>query len=160
MKKSSKSSAIKSQSWSIEKLPGLSQKDQILLRENGINTTRKLLEMTQTSEEKLILASQLKINLQYVKKWVALADLARVPTVSCEYCGMLLHVGIASVSQLSQMSTHKLHQQILKLQVSTMRRRDLCPTVDLVNKWIQQAQFLSLYSGLRKKKKFENQEKT
>jgi hypothetical protein len=65
---------------------------------------------------------------------------------------MLLHVGIASVSQLSQMSTHKLHQQILKLQVSTMRRRDLCPTVDLVNKWIQQAQFLSLYSGLRKKK--------
>ena len=50
MKKSSKSSAIKSQSWSIEKLPGLSQKDQILLRENGINTTRKLLEMTQTSE--------------------------------------------------------------------------------------------------------------
>ncbi|MDE5114611.1 MAG: DUF4332 domain-containing protein [Trichodesmium sp. St15_bin1_1] len=152
MKKSSKSSAIKSQSWSIEKLPGLSQKDQILLRENGINTTRKLLEMTQTSEEKLILASQLKINLQYVKKWVALADLARVPTVSCEYCGILLHVGIASVSQLSQMSTHKLHQQILKLQVSTMRRRDLCPTVDLVNKWIQQAQFLSLYSGLRKKK--------
>ena len=152
MKKSSKSSAIKSHSWSIEKLPGLSQKDQILLRENGINTTRKLLEMTQTSEEKLILASQLKINLQYVKKWVALADLARVPTVSCEYCGMLLHVGIASVSQLSQMSTHKLHQQILKLQVSTMRRRDLCPTVDLVNKWIQQAQFLSLYSGLRKKK--------
>ena len=152
MKKSSKSSAIKSQSWSIEKLPGLSQKDQILLRENGINTTRKLLEITQTSEEKVILASQLKINLQYVKKWVALADLARVPTVSCEYCGMILHVGIASVSQLSQMSTHKLHQQILKLQVSTMRRRDLCPTVDLVNKWIQQAQFLSLYSGLRKKK--------
>ena len=152
MKKSSKSSAIKSQRWSIEKLPGLSQKDQILLRENGINTTRKLLEITQTSEEKVILASQLKINLQYVKKWVALADLARVPTVSCEYCGMLLHVGIASVSQLSQMSTHKLHQQILKLQVSTMRRRDLCPTVDLVNKWIQQAQFLSLYSGLRKKK--------
>ena len=152
MKKSSKSSAIKSQSWSIEKLPGLSQKDQILLRENGINTTRKLLEITQTFEEKVILASQLKINLQYVKKWVALADLARVPTVSCEYCGMLLHVGIASVSQLSQMSTHKLHQQILKLQVSTMRRRDLCPTVDLVNKWIQQAQFLSLYSGLRKKK--------
>ena len=152
MKKSSKSSAIKSHSWSIEKLPGLSQKDQILLRENGINTTRKLLEITQTSEEKVILASQLKINLQYVKKWVALADLARVPTVSCEYCGMLLHVGIASVSQLSQMSTHKLHQQILKLQVSTMRRRDLCPTVYLVNKWIQQAQFLSLYSGLRKKK--------
>ena len=152
MKKSSKSSAIKSQSWSIEKLPGLSQKDQILLRENGINTTRKLLEITQTSEEKVILASQLKINVQSVKKWVALADLARVPTVGCEYCGLLLHGGIVSVSQLSQTSVHKLHQQILKLQISTMQRRDLSPALDLVNKWIQQAQFLSLYSRLRKKK--------
>lgn len=152
MKKSLEISSIKSQSWSIEKLPGLSKKDQILLTKNGINTTRKLLEITKTSEEKLILASQLKINLQSVKKWVALADLARVPTVGCEYCGLLLHGGIVSVSQLSQTSVHKLHQQILKLQISTMQRRDLSPALDLVNKWIQQAQFLSLYSRLRKKK--------
>ena len=152
MKKSLEISSIKSQSWSIEKLPGLSKKDQILLTKNGINTTRKLLEITKTSEEKLILASQLKINVQSVKKWVALADLARVPTVGCEYCGLLLHGGIVSVSQLSQTSVHKLHQQILKLQISTMQRRDLSPAVDLVNKWIQQAQFLSLYSRLRKKK--------
>ena len=152
MKKSLEISSIKSQSWSIEKLPGLSKKDQILLTKNGINTTRKLLEITKTSEEKLNLASQLKINLQSVKKWVALADLARVPTVGCEYCGLLLHGGIVSVSQLSQTSVHKLHQQILKLQISTMQRRDLSPALDLVNKWIQQAQFLSLYSGLRKKK--------
>ncbi|MDE5094660.1 MAG: DUF4332 domain-containing protein [Trichodesmium sp. St11_bin5] len=152
MKKSLEVSSIKSQSWSIEKLPGLSKKDQILLTKNGINTTRKLLEITKTSEEKLILASQLKINVQSVKKWVALADLARVPTVGCEYCGLLLHGGIVSVSQLSQTSVHKLHQQILKLQISTMQRRDLSPALDLVNKWIQQAQFLSLYSRLRKKK--------
>ncbi|ABG51941.1 MAG: DUF4332 domain-containing protein [Trichodesmium sp. St16_bin4-tuft] len=152
MKKSLEISSIKSQSWSIEKLPGLSKKDQILLTKNGINTTRKLLEITKTSEEKLILASQLKINVQSVKKWVALADLARVPTVGCEYCGLLLHGGIVSVSQLSQTSVHKLHQQILKLQISTMQRRDLSPALDLVNKWIQQAQFLSLYSRLRKKK--------
>ena len=152
MKKSLEISSIKSQSWSIEKLPGLSKKDQILLTKNGINTTRKLLEITKTSEEKLNLASQLKIILQSVKKWVALADLARVPTVGCEYCGLLLHGGIVSVSQLSQTSVHKLHQQILKLQISTMQRRDLSPALDLVNKWIQQAQFLSLYSRLRKKK--------
>ena len=152
MKKSLEISSIKSQSWSIEKLPGLSKKDQTLLTKNGINTTRKLLEITKTSEEKLILASQLKINVQSVKKWVALADLARVPTVGCEYCGLLLHGGIVSVSQLSQTSVHKLHQQILKLQISTMQRRDLSPALDLVNKWIQQAQFLSLYSRLRKKK--------
>ncbi|MEM1169992.1 MAG: DUF4332 domain-containing protein [Cyanobacteria bacterium P01_H01_bin.35] len=143
MKKSPKISSLKSQNWSIEKLPGLSKQHQTLLIECGITNTRKLLEITHSSQQKLILASQLKIHPQYVKKWVALADLARVPSIGCEYCGLVLHAGIASVSQLSQIPVHRLHQQILKLQVSTMQRRDLCPTVDLVQKWIQQAQFLS-----------------
>ncbi|NEQ41480.1 MAG: DUF4332 domain-containing protein [Okeania sp. SIO3I5] len=144
MKKSLKNPSIKSQNWSIEKLPGLSKEHQQLLTGYGITTTRKLLEITYTSEQKLILASQLKIPPQYVKKWVALADLARVPSIGDRYCGLLLHSGIISVSQLSQIPVHRLHQQILKLQVSTMQRRDLCPTVDLVQKWVQQAQFLSL----------------
>ncbi|MDJ0517193.1 MAG: DUF4332 domain-containing protein [Trichodesmium sp. MO_231.B1] len=144
MKKSPKIPSIKSQNWSIEKLPGLSKQHQILLTEYGITTTRKLLEITHTPQQKLILASQLQIHPQYVKKWVALADLARVPSVGCQYCGLLLHAGIASVAQLAQIPVHRLHQQILKLQVSTMQRRDLCPTVDLVQKWVQQAQFLSL----------------
>ena len=144
MKKMPKISSIKSQNWSIEKLPGLSKEHQKLLTESGITTTRKLLEITYTSQQKLILASQLKIHPQYVKKWVALADLARVPSIGDRYCGLLLHSGIASVFQLSQIPVHRLHQQILKLQVSTMQRRDLCPGVDLVQKWIQQAQFLSL----------------
>ena len=143
MKKSPKIPSIKSQNWSIEKLPGLSKQHQTLLIEYGITTTRKLLEITHSPQQKLILASQLQIHPQYVKKWVALADLARVPTVGCQYCGLLLHAGIASVSQLSQIPVHRLHQQILKLQVSTMQRRDLCPTVDVVQQWIQQAQFLS-----------------
>ncbi|NER05637.1 MAG: DUF4332 domain-containing protein [Okeania sp. SIO3C4] len=138
-----KKQSIKSQNWSIEKLPGLSKQHQKLLIEYGITTTRKLLEITHTPQQKLTLANQLQIHLQYIKKWVALADLARVPSISYQYCGLLLHAGIASVTQLAQIPTHRLHQQILKLQVSTMQRRDLCPTVDLIQKWIQQAQFLS-----------------
>ena len=144
MKKTPKNSSIKSQNWSIDKLPGLSKEHQTLLTKYGITSTRKILEITHTSQQILMLASKLKIHPQYVKKWVALADLARIPTVGCEYCGLLLHGGIASVSQLAQIPVHRLHQQILKLQVSTMQRRDLCPTVDLVQKWIKQAQFLSL----------------
>ncbi len=143
MNKLPKTELIKSCNWSIEKLPGLSKQHQTLLIKCGINTTRKLLEITQTYQQKLTLANQLQIHPQYVNKWVALADLARVPTVGFQYCGLLLHTGIASVSQLAQIPIHRLHQQILKLQVSTMQRRDLCPPVDLVQKWIQQAQFLS-----------------
>lgn len=134
---------INSRNWSIEKLPGLSKQHQTQLTEYGITTTRKLLQITPTVQQKLTLANQLQIHPQYVNKWVALADLARVPSVGCQYCGLLLHSGIASVSQLAQMPIHRLHQQILKLQVSTMQRRDLCPSVELVQKWIQEAQILS-----------------
>ncbi|MGB3511330.1 MAG: DUF4332 domain-containing protein [Microcoleaceae cyanobacterium] len=143
MKHLPKIKSVKSRNWSIEKLPGLSKQDQIKLIKYDINTTRKLLEITNTPQKKLSLANQLQIHTQYVNKWVALADLARIPSVGCQYCGLLLHSGIASVSQLAQVPIHRLHQQILKLQVSTMQRRDLCPGVELVQKWVQQAQVLS-----------------
>ena len=143
MKKLPKIQSIKSKNWSIEKLPGLSKQHQILLIENGITTTRKLLEITHTPQQKSTLASQLQIHSQYVNKWVALADLARIPSVGCQYCGLLLHAGIASVKQLAEIPIHRLHQQILKLQVSTMQRRDLCPSVDLVQEWVKEAKLLS-----------------
>lgn len=143
MKKLLKIPSIKSKNWSIEKLPGLSKQHQILLIENGITTTRKLLEITHTPQQKSTLASQLQIHSQYVNKWVALADLARIPGVGCQYCGLLLHAGIASVKQLAEIPIHRLHQQILKLQVSTMQRRDLCPSVDLVQEWVKEAKLLS-----------------
>ncbi|NEO63853.1 MAG: DUF4332 domain-containing protein, partial [Moorea sp. SIO4G2] len=39
---------------------------------------------------------------QYVNKWVALADLARIPSIGCQYCGLVLHAGICSLTQLAQ----------------------------------------------------------
>ena len=33
-------------------------------------------------------------------------------------------------------------QQILKLQVATMQRRDICPGVEIVQNWIEQAKKL------------------
>jgi len=54
----------------------------------------------------------------------------------------LLHAGICSVTQLAQTPAHKLHQQILRLQVATLQRRDLCPHVEEVAGWIKQARML------------------
>jgi len=128
--------------WSIEQLPGLSTQDQYKLKELGITTTLQLLAMTSTPQSKLALASKLQIKSQYVNKWVALADLATIPGIGCQYCGLLLHAGVCSVSQLATTPTHKLHQQILRLQVAMMRRRDLCPGVEEVACWIKQAREL------------------
>ncbi|MEQ8962331.1 MAG: DUF4332 domain-containing protein [Coleofasciculus sp. C2-GNP5-27] len=126
----------------IDQLPGLSEPDCVKLQQQGITTIGQLLKRANSRQSQQVLANQLQIKAQYVHKWVALADLARIPSIGCEYCGLLLHAGIISVKQLAQTPTHKLHQQILRLQVATMQRRDLSPTVDQVAAWIQQARML------------------
>ncbi|MBW4576713.1 MAG: DUF4332 domain-containing protein [Aphanothece sp. CMT-3BRIN-NPC111] len=129
--------------WSIAQLPGLSDQDQSKLLTCGITTTGQLLQKANNPASKQELAKQLQIHIQHVNKWVALANLARIPSVGCQYCGLLLHAGICSATQLSEIPVHRLHQQILRLQVATMQRRDLCPSVEQVQQWIQQARQFS-----------------
>ncbi len=131
---------LASRDWPIEQLPGLSHDEQSQLQNCGIDTTVALVKQGKTLEARLALANKLQIHLQYVNKWMALADLARIPSVGIQYCGLLLHAGIGSVAQLAQTPTHRLHQQIMRLQVATMQRRDLCPAIELVQQWSQQAQ--------------------
>ncbi len=128
--------------WSIGDLPGVNNSEQILLQELGITTTGQLLAIAPTAIAKQQLAVKLSFKIQYVNKLVALADLARLAGVGCQYNGLLLHTGIISVKQLSQMPAHKIHQQLLKLHVATLQRRDLCPDLAQVQGWIGQAREL------------------
>jgi Domain of unknown function (DUF4332) len=131
--------------WAIEKLPGLSQQQQAQLKACGIATTEQLLRTGSTPAARQLLAGQLQIHLHHVNKWVALADLARIPSVGDRYCGLLLHSGIISVAQLVKTPIPKLHEQILRLHVATMQRKDLCPPVEVVKQWVTEAR--SLFSG-------------
>jgi Domain of unknown function (DUF4332) len=130
---------MKSLYWSIDSLPGLSEQEQEQLKACGINDTRELLVKTSNPNLQRQLAGQLQLHLKYVQKWSALANLAQLPSIGCQYCGLLLHAGIISLSQLRQTPVHRLHKQILRLHVSTMQRRDLCPSVDLVQRWVKEA---------------------
>ncbi|BAB73642.1 DUF4332 domain-containing protein [Anabaena sp. FACHB-709] len=140
---SSKNTTMLSCDWPIEQLPGLSQEEQSRLQNCGIQTTAGLVKQGKTLESRLALASRLQVHPQYVNKWIALADLARIPGVGTQYCGLLLHAGVASVAQLAQIPTHRLHKQILRLQVATLQRRDLCPAIELVQQWSQQANMVN-----------------
>ena len=128
--------------WSIGDLPGLNNTEHAILQGLGITTTGQLLTFAPDAATKQQLALDLGTKIQYVNKLVALADLARLPGIGCKYNGLLLHTGIISVKQLSQMPAHKIHQQILKLHVATIQRRDLCPDLAQVQNWIRQAQGL------------------
>lgn len=128
--------------WSIGDLPGLNNTEHAILQGLGITTTGQLLTFAPDAATKQQLALDLGTKIQYVNKLVALADLARLPGIGCKYNGLLLHTGIISVKQLAQMPAHKIHQQILKLHVATIQRRDLCPDLAQVQNWIGQAQGL------------------
>ncbi len=135
--------AINAVYWSIDKLPGISQKDQDLLISNGICTTQDLLAKVKTTQDKYTLANQLQISLKYINKWSALADLARIPAVGWEHCGAILHSGIASVAQLKQSPFSKLHSHLKRLYVANTRNKDLSPSVEQVKQWIEQAKLLN-----------------
>lgn len=129
--------------WPIEQLPGLSKTEAKLLKNQGISTTEDLLLAYPTFEAKKILAAKLKLNIRYLQKWSALADLARLPSVACTYCGLLLHTGVVSVEQLSQTPIHRLSSQILRLQVATTQRQDLIPPPNLIQQWINEAKIFT-----------------
>ena len=135
--------AINAVYWSIDKLPGISQKDQDLLISNGINTTQDLLAKVKTTQDKYTLANKLQISLKYINKWSALADLARIPAVGWEHCGAILHSGIGSVAQLKQTPFSKLHSHLKRLYVANTRNKDLSPSVEQVKQWIEQAKLLN-----------------
>ncbi len=134
---------MRSSYWPIEQLPGLTGQQQADLKSCGIVTTQHLLNQTRTLEARNSLAGKLHLHPQYLQKWSALADLARIPSIGCQYCGLVLHSGVGSVSQLSETPIHRLHRQILRLQVASFQSKDLCPPVELVQEWIQQARLLN-----------------
>ncbi|HIK09433.1 MAG TPA: DUF4332 domain-containing protein [Oscillatoriaceae cyanobacterium M33_DOE_052] len=129
--------------WPLAELPGLSAEDGEGLGQCGLTTTTQLRQQAATKKAQQLLAERLRVRVESVQKWVALAELSSVPSVGCQYCGLLLHAGVASVGQLAQMPLHRLHQQILRVQVAMMQRRDLCPGVEDVGRWIAEAKVLA-----------------
>ncbi|NET08898.1 MAG: DUF4332 domain-containing protein [Symploca sp. SIO2B6] len=132
--------------WPIEQLPGLSDEQISEFQQLGVKTTLHLLHNGRTPEHRQAIANHFHLHVQHVNKWIALANLAQVPSVGCMHCGHVLHAGIASPRQLAQTSVGRLHPQIMKLHVAEMQRQDLCPKVEEVNQWISEAQKLTTSS--------------
>jgi len=134
---------MQGKSWPIANLPGLDEGTRSRLEALEIYTTQDLLQKAQNTAKKSAIAQQLRLKPQQINKWLMMANLAQIESVGCEYCGLLLHAGVGSISQLSQMHPQKLHRQILRLQVSLFKRKDCCPPVETVQKWIIEARQLA-----------------
>ncbi|MBT9311217.1 DUF4332 domain-containing protein [Leptothoe kymatousa] len=135
-------SSVRLQNWAIEQLPGISNEYQHQLKTLNISTTLDLLKATRNPAERLHLAQQLNSHIQYINKWTALAKLASIPSVGCQYCGLLLHAGISSPQQLAIATVAQLHGQLKRLQIKLMQRADLSPDTTQVSQWIIEAKQL------------------
>jgi hypothetical protein len=125
--------------WPIQVLPGLTGEDQHLLLAEGVRSTFDLFRATRTRADCDRLARHLNLRQEYLYKWAALANLSRLPSVGCQYCGLLVHCGILNVAQLAGATTAKLHRQILRLHVTLVQRNDLGPTLETIQRWIAEA---------------------
>lgn len=144
MKSSKTSQSFASLNFPLDRLPGLGTKDCKKLQDYGITTTHALLQKAgRTKAQQEALAIALNVRFQLLMKWVALADLARIPAVGCQYCGLIVHSGIISLEQLAQTPLDRLHRQIMRLQIQNLQRADLCPNIGEMSVWIKQAQKLT-----------------
>lgn len=126
----------------IEKIPGLKSTEIELLKANGIVSTKELIAQTSTLQQRQILANSLKLRLEQINKWSALADLSRIPSINYCYCGLVLHSGVASVFQLADTPIGRLHQQTLRLAVATTGKKDLSPSLEIIRQWIEEAKLM------------------
>jgi len=131
--------SLKMQIWPLRELPGLSAEQLAQLKTLGLETTQDLLQEARSPQGSQTIAQRLNIHARYAQKWAALAELSQLPSVGCQYCGLLLHSGVASVSQLAAIAPGRLHHQIRRLHTATLRRSDLCPTPDQVVCWVNEA---------------------
>ncbi|OYQ66829.1 hypothetical protein B9G53_03030 [Pseudanabaena sp. SR411] len=143
MKFSTTSQTCSSLNFPIDQLPALSTEDCQKLKDHAITNTCTLLQKAgRNKAQKEELAIALGVRFQLLTKWIAFADLARIPAVGCQHCGVIVHSGIVSVEQLAQTPLDKLHKQIMRLQVQNFNRADLCPDIGEMSIWIKQAQQL------------------
>jgi len=126
----------------LDCLPGLDTRSQQQLAALGITRVAQLHRLGQTSGNKQALSQRLGVPQRYISKWLALADLARVPSVGCTYNGLLLHVGIASVAQLATASVVSLYPKLRRLHSKLLGNAAQCPSQDQVVQWIQEARQL------------------
>ena len=133
---------MKSCFWSLDRLPGLPARDREALAKLNITNTQQLLRRGATAADRQTMARTLHLREHHIHKWVAMADLARVPSVGSRHCGLLLHAGISSTTQLARATAGSLHRDLVRFHVALYKRRDWCPTLPDAERWIEEARQL------------------
>jgi len=125
-------------SKSIQDVEGIGPKYAELLKQEGINTADKLLEIGGTKSGRKGLAEKTSINEKNILKWVNMCDLFRISGVAGQFAELLEGAGVDTVKELRNRNAENLAEKMAEVN----NEKKLCkasPSAKTVIKWVEQA---------------------
>lgn len=111
------------------------------LKEAGVSTTEKLLEVGGTPKGRKELAEKTGISDALILEWVNLSDLFRIKGVGSEYSDLLEEAGVDTVVELSKRVPKNLFEKIVEANAAKKLVRKM-PVEKQVADWVEQAKKL------------------
>lgn len=126
----------------IQDLKGIGPKYKELLKQHGINSTDKFLQVCGNREGRKGLSEKTSINEKNILKWVNLCDLFRINGIAAQYVILLEASGVNTLDTLRAQNA-----EILTLLMADVNNeKSVCktlPSTKTVTRWVQQAKELS-----------------
>jgi predicted flap endonuclease-1-like 5' DNA nuclease len=126
----------------LEKVEGIGPVYAEKLKQAGAKTTRDLLKLAKTPEDRKKLADSTGISEQMILKWANHADLMRIKGIGGEFAELLERVGVDTVKELANRNADNLYEAVQKFDLTTspiVRRK---PSKRSIASWIKHAKRL------------------
>lgn len=126
---------------SIQQIEGIGPAFSEKLKDAGIYTTEKLLEMGGSKSGRKALAEKTSISEKNILSWVNMCDLFRISGVAGQFAELLEGSGVDTVKELRNRNAENLAAKMAEVNAE----KHLCkvsPNVTMVAKWIEQAKTL------------------
>ena len=125
----------------IQDVEGIGPKYAGILKQQGIETTEKLLQAASSRTGRKALSEKTTINESYILKWVNMCDLFRINGVAGQYAELLEGAGVDTIKELRHRNADNLALQMSEVNEA----KHLCknnPSAKVVAEWIEQAKSL------------------
>lgn len=125
----------------IEDIEGIGPSIGAALRDAGVNTVDKLLELCCDKNGRSSLASKTQISETRILKWVNMADLFRIKGIAGQYAELLEGAGVDTVKELRNRNAESLASKLIEVNAEKRLVRKT-PSVKVVASWVEQAKSL------------------
>jgi len=125
----------------LSSIEGIGEVYALRLKEAGVGSVEKLLEMGASPAGRKELAQKTGLSETLILNWVNRADLTRIKGVSTQYADLLEAAGVDSVPELAQRNPENLRRKLVEVNKEKKLVRQL-PTLAQVESWVKQAKTL------------------